>query len=151
MDRAWRLLILTLCGGLFQLSCLRDEPVLSKLNLDIGAVRPRAFCIMNPFRDFGPELAAGVILTSLTHGRAREIGYLVQKENLGPVVEYEGKYPISSWRIGHGVDGQINGQYGSSLMYWVRRRGGYPGEQEVHIETRRIGEIWSVVGFVAIY
>lgn len=120
------------------------DPVLLVLNPDIGAVRPRTYPVMNPFRDRAPERTAEILLLALQRGDRRRLAELRVSEH---VQQREEQYPIRSWRIA----GRKDGVEGVALAYWVRRGGGYhPGEEECFITLDR-SPVWSVTAFSAIY
>lgn len=122
----------------------RDVPVVFLFNPDAGAVQPRSYPVMNPFRDRGAEAAAERYLARLRDGDLEVLRHFASAH----VREREAKYRILSWRIGrHSTDATR-----ASLMYWVRRGGGYfDGEEEVFVELTRDGSGWKVTSFSAIY
>lgn len=120
------------------------DPVLVVFNPDIGAVRPRSYPLMNPFRDRAPERTAEVLLLALQRGDRSRLATLRVSEH---VQQREEQYPIRSWRIA----GRKDGVQGVALAYWVRRGGGYhPDEEECFITLDR-SPVWSVTAFSAFY
>lgn len=99
---------------------------------------------MNPFRDRGAEAAAEMYLARLRDGDLEVLRDIASAH----VREREAKYRILSWRIGrHSTDATR-----ASLMYWVRRGGGYfDGEEAVWVELTRDGSGWKVTSFDAMY
>ena len=126
----------------------RNEPILFTINPDPAALRARSYCIVNPFRDRGPELAAEACLESLRHGETGVLKPLLPEVNVDHFLSRESEYRIQSWRIG----GRWDSLNSARLMYWVRRGGGYPEiEEEVHIGVAMKGGKWIVSNYSAIY
>jgi hypothetical protein len=126
------------------------RPVLLSISPDPGMVRPRNYCVMNPFRDRSPERAAERYLVELRQGRAESIAALVSRDDHDHVIESEMKWPIASWRIARRKDTAA----GSELVYWVRRGNGYSdrgGEEEVHFQVAGFAGRAHVIGFGVIY
>jgi len=140
-------------GGLFVLALAgmaavrHNRPVLMKLGFD-DTLRPRLHCIMNPFRERGPERVCEWYLAELRSGRVDSLRPLVRQDSVDHIMSRESQYRIVSWRIGDRKDKST----GSDLMYWVRRAGGYPpGEEEVMFVLSSHGDRWECADFSAIY
>jgi hypothetical protein len=120
---------------------------------DPTLVRPRGYCVLNPFRSRGPEQAAEGVLAQLQGSGPEILKPLLTGCPGDPcrhVLEAERRYPIEAWRIGDRRD-EADGVW---LMYWVRRGGGYaePGyEEEVRFSVRQVGSGWAVEQFGAVY
>jgi hypothetical protein len=72
----------------------------------------------------------------------------LSKERLDHIMSRENQYPILSWRIGDRSDTSTE----SSLMYWVRRGGGYPPiEEEVEFFLKKGSGGWRLSDFTAVY
>jgi hypothetical protein len=124
-----------------------NRPVLVKLGLE-DTMRPRTHCIMNPFRERGPERVCESYLSELRSGRVKSIRPFVREDQIDHIVSRESQYRIVSWRIGDRKDSPT----ASSLMYWVRRGGGYaPVEEEVMFFLKRDRNGWALSDFTAIY
>jgi hypothetical protein len=108
-------------------------------------IRPRDYCILNPFRDTQPEKLAEMYLAKLSVGEVEAIlSYIRDRET---ILELERKWPIQAWRVGNRQDKAGK----TDIVYWVRRGNGYTGEEEVLFELTRTGESWEVESFSAIY
>jgi hypothetical protein len=128
-----------------------SRPAVFCTSLDHGAaVRPRDYCLMNPFRDKQPEVLAENVLQELKNGNLNAIGpYLLGKtENeKNRLLSNEKAYKIKDWRIG----GRQDSENAIFITYWVSREN-YPDILEsVHFGfAREAGEI-RPTNFGAIY
>jgi hypothetical protein len=123
------------------------RPVLLKFAFE-DTLRPRTHCVMNPFRERGPERVCESYLAQLHSGRVEGIRPFVLKNRADHIISRESQYRIASWRIGDRQDSST----ASSLMYWVRRAGGYgPDEEEVMFFLKRDRNGWALSDFTAIY
>jgi hypothetical protein len=125
------------------------RPVLASISPDPTMLRPRNYCIMNPFRDRLPERAADEFLRQLRDGHVTVLATTggASREHL---IENETKWPIEQWRIGRRKDEQ----HRVELMYWVRRGNGYSRdgyEEEVYMTVDRSRGPARVIQFSAIY
>jgi hypothetical protein len=136
--------------GLIAAAILADRrPVLIRVSPDRTRVRPRTYCVMNPFRDRGTERAAAEFLTQLASGNVRVLP-LSEASSRDYFVERETEFPIRRWRIGR----RENLGNRVELMYWVKRGNGYSRdgyEEEVHITVDRSRQPPKVIGFSAVY
>jgi len=108
-------------------------------------IRPRHYCILNPFRDTRPEKLAEMYLAKLSAGEVEAISsYIRDRET---ILGLERKWPIQTWRVGNREDKAGK----TDIMYWVRRGNGYTGEEEVLFELTRTGASWEVESFSAVY
>lgn len=127
-----------------------DDPVLITFNPDPTAVRPRKYPLMNPLRNREPESLSEGYLVRLARGDAGFIRRVHAGETAERFVQRETQYPVRSWRIG----GRWDGAQGATVMYWVRRGGGYAGgedlEEEVSFSFSRAPQ-WALTDFSAIY
>jgi hypothetical protein len=108
-------------------------------------IRPRDYCILNPFRDTKPEQLAEMYMAKLSVGQVDAISPYIRSSEM--ILEHERKWPIKAWRIGDREDAADK----TELMYWVTRGNGYVGEEEVCFEVVRTGDSWEVKTFSAIY
>ena len=134
-------------GVVLLLVLLRSHPVLLKISTTDDSTNPRYYCIVNPFRDKGPETIADAHLNRLSDGQVETVSCCVGDRY---VLEKEKQFPIRSWRLGDRRDDQN----GSQLVYWVKRGNGYPANgyvSEVHFTIIRIGSSWAVTSFSAVY
>ena len=87
-------------------------------------------------------------MKSLSHGDTAVLQPLRSKANLDHFLSRESEYRIESWRLG----GRWDSSNAVTLMYWVRRGGGYaPIEEEVHFGVTIKGDRWTVSDYSAIY
>lgn len=108
------------------------------------AVRPRTYPVLNPWRDRRPEALADQVFGRMAATGGRDLPIATDEQ----IRSREGKYPVSSWRLGRRWDraGEC------SLQYWVRRGGGYGYvEEEVFLTLRLDKGQWMVSDFSAIY
>lgn len=123
------------------------RPVLISVSPDPTMVRPRNYCVMNPFRDRSPEQAADRLLSNL---RAGDLAALAKMNVDDHILENEQKWPVVRWRIGRRNEESDR----TELMFWVVRGNGYmPGdyEEEVYVTVRGKGPSAVVTGFAAVY
>lgn len=135
-------------GVVLLLVLLRSHPVLLKIPTTDDSTNPRYYCIVNPFRDKGPETIAEAHLNRLSDGQIETVSCCVGERKY--VLEKEKQFPIRSWRLGNRSDDQN----GSQLVYWVKRGNGYPANgyvSEVHFTVIRVGASWQVLSFSAVY
>lgn len=117
---------------------------------DIGAIRPRTTCVLNPLRDKTPEQIAEDILQELRNKRTDVIKpYLREfnKDNQERILENESKLIPYSWRIGDRKDSDSN----CHLMYWVMREGYQDYEESVSFVFVRTERGWKLQTYNAIY
>ena len=107
-------------------------------------IRPRDYCILNPFRDNQPEKLAEMCLAKVSAGEVDAISSYRDKE---AILELERKWPIQAWRVGSREDKAGK----TEIMYWLRRGNGYTGEEEVLVGLTRTGNTWELESFSAIY
>jgi len=125
---------------------LRDHPVLLRIpNND--SISPRYYCLVNPFREKGPEAVATASLNSLSAGQIDVVSCCVSGSTY--ILAKEKEFPIKSWRLGDRKD--QNGE--AQLVYWVKRGNGYPEgyEAEVHFTVSKVGNGWQLRSFSAVY
>jgi len=138
------ILILTVVVFLF---LTRSNPVVLRIPKD-GTIRPRHYCLLNPFRDKGPELVAASYLNQLRVGQVQSISCCVGESKY--VLDEEKHWPIQSWRLGNRTDSAAS----SNIVYWVERGNGYSqrwGEAEVHMTVVRGVSGWELRSFSAVY
>jgi hypothetical protein len=127
------------------------RPVLLDITPDPAMVRPRNFCVMNPFRDRSPERAADTFIRRLREGDVSVLSATVKDPSTREhLMENETKWPITSWRIGRRED--LEGRV--DLMYWVTRGNSYSRdghEEEVYLVIDRSADQLRVTEFSAIY
>jgi hypothetical protein len=129
----------------------RSRAVIYSFSPDPDALRPRNYCLLNPFRDKSPEIIAEAYLKRLRAGDFDSIRPLIHtREEADRILENEKKWPIQSWRIGvcHERPGE------TELMCWVTRGGGYSTdgvEEEVRFWIKHSGTGWTVNSYSAIY
>lgn len=147
MGKASQSLAIVIVGLAALLFLMRSHPVLLRVPPDSN-IRPRYYCLLNPFRDKAPENVAETYLNKLREGQVDVIStYIGERKD---IPEKEKQWPIQSWRVGNRED--ITDQ--SELMYWVKRGNGYfteGYEEEVHFRMVRSGGNWEVKSFSAIY
>jgi hypothetical protein len=139
----------------FSIACLlvmylrkESNPVLFCVNPD-GNIRPRTYCLLNPFRDKQAEKVAEEILTKLRNGETETLlPYLSQlnEDNKNQILEDERKFQIKSWRIGRLEE--TGDEF--SLKYWTLRQN-YEWEEEVNFYFVRENGEWKLESFDAIY
>ena len=147
LPRAFQMLALTLVGLTLLLFLMRSRPVLLRIPPD-GNMRPRYYCLLNPFRNKAPENVAETYLNELRAGRVEVISSYIGSNTYIPGKERQ--WPIQSWRVGNRED---NGDR-SELRYWVTRGNGYSKdgyEDEVRFALVRSRDKWEVTSFSAIY
>ena len=145
--RAVKAGVLLLALAIAMWTIRHNRPVLAKLGLQ-DTLRPRSHCVMNPFRERGPERVCESYLAALRNGRVETIRPFAPGDRVDHIISRERQYRIVSWRIGDRMDSPN----ASSLMYWVRRSGGYgPYEEEVMFFLKRDRDGWTLSDFTAIY
>lgn len=133
-------------GGLYMTRESRAALICTSLD---DSIRPRNYCLMNPFRDRKPEAAAEAVLAELRSGNADSIRSLVRgdAEVEKRFFERESEYRVTSWRIGDRT--QTSDKL--SLHYWVRRAN-YPDiEESVGFFFARSNGEWRLEQFTATY
>src|SRR5262249_46800881 len=124
----------------------RSRPVIFSFSPDPAMVRPRNYCLLNPFRDRSPERIAEKRLEAMRRGDVESIRPFLHydqedQEYVHHILDNEKKWPIQSWRIGERLDRPGE----TELMFWVRRGGGYSkdyGEEEVRLWIKQSGSGW---------
>jgi hypothetical protein len=130
----------------------RSRPVIFSFSPDPAMVRPRNYCLLNPFRDKSPEIIAEKHLEALRRGDVESIRPFLDydQEHVHHILDSEKKWPIQSWRIGERRD-----RLGETeLMFWVKRGGDYSkdgSEEEVRLWIKQSGSGWSLNSYNAIY
>ncbi|MEQ1645311.1 MAG: hypothetical protein ABL959_17815 [Pyrinomonadaceae bacterium] len=136
----------------FLLATMDTRPAIVCSSLDRGT-RTRDYCLMNPFRDRGPELAAEKVLVELRDGNVNVLLPFLSDEGKQRILESEAKYRIKTWHIGRRED--TGG--GVSITYWVTREN-YSNEstgvdyiESVNFSLVKSPSTWEVEQFGAIY
>ena len=145
--RASQVLALLIIGSVALLYFTRSRPVLFEIAPD-DTIRPRYYCVMNPFRDKGPEKLAEQYLDRLRGGAVESIAPFVGERN--DIPDKEKQWPIQSWRIG----GRVDTAGESRIMYWVKRGNGYGEdgyEEAVTFGIIRSGDGWQLKSYGAVY
>src|SRR5262249_48739514 len=126
----------------------RSRPVVLKIPPDDSS-SPRYYCVLNPFRDQGPETVAQRYLNKLRSGEVQSISCCVGESKY--VVDAEKKWPIQSWRLGNRTDSAGK----SVILYWVKRGNGYYSEDNYEAEVLFTivdsGKGWELGSFSAVY
>ncbi len=127
-----------------------SKPVILCTSFD-DSIRPRDYCLMNPFRDNQPEILAEEILIQLKNGNPNSIHpYLSEssEDGINHFVENETKYRVENWRIGNRKDSIDK----SFIMYWVSRKDYFDGHIEnVSFSLAKEGGNWKLKQFNAVY
>ena len=147
MQRLRTSLILIIILSTVFLFLTRSNPVVLRIPLS-DTIRPAYYCLLNPFRDRGPETVAATRLNQLRDGHVQSIACCLGDRQY--VLEKEKQWPIQSWRLGNRTDSA--GQ--SELTYWVTRGDSYSaryGEEEVHVTIIRSDDAWELQSFSAVY
>jgi hypothetical protein len=131
---------------------IRSRPVIFCFPTDPTIIRPRTYCLMNPFRDKSPEIIAENYLEALRKGDVESIRPFINgpEEDVSAILGIEKKWPILSWRIGDRRDRPGE----AKLMFWVRRGGGYSKdgiEENVSLWFKQSGNGWNLNAYSAIY
>ena len=145
--RASQLTALLAVGLTASLFLTRSRPVLLRIPPDAN-IRPRYYCLLNPFRNRAPENVAEAYLNKLREGRVEVISPYVGGQKY--ILEREKEWPVQSWRVGDRKDAANK----SELMYWVKRGNGYSKdgyEEAVYFTVVRSGGGWEIESFAAIY
>ena len=132
-------------GVLFQ---RRADATVACIPLD-GGIRPRSYCVMNPFRDRSAELNAESVLGELKSGNTSALLPYLPDLDDGQRERHlsnESVYRIVSWRIG-GIE--VSDQL--SIKYWVSRSNYPGGEEEATFYFSRSGDQWKLDSYNAIY
>jgi len=147
LARASQVLAIIIVGLTALLFLMRSDTVLLRVPPD-NNIRPRYYCLLNPFRNKAPENVAETYLNELRDGRSDVISsYIGERQD---IPGKENQWPIQSWRVGNRED--ISDK--SEIMYWVKRGNGYATggyEEEVHFTVVRSGGSWELESFRAIY
>jgi hypothetical protein len=130
----------------------RSRPIIFSFSPDPAMLRPRNYCLLNPFRDKSPEIIAEKHLETLRKGDVESIRPFLDydQEHVNHILDNEKKWPIRSWRIGERRDRPGE----TELMFWVTRGGGYSkdgDEEEVRLWIKQSGSGWSLNSYSAIY
>lgn len=134
-------------GTVAALFFARSHPVVLRVPSD-GTIRPRSYCLLNPFREKGPETVAIRYLNSLRSGEVQSISCCIGENKY--VLEKEKQWPVQSWRVGDRTDS--GGK--SDIMFWVKRGNGYSKggyEEEVHFTVVKSDNRWELRSFSAVY
>lgn len=124
-----------------------SRPALLCTTLD-DSIRPRNYCLMNPFRNKQPEKTAEEILRELKNDNTEAIIPYLSDDQKNHFPENESKYKVENWRIGEREDAEDK----ISLLYWVSRRDYMPEHlEEVSFFFVRDGNQWKLENFSAIY
>jgi hypothetical protein len=125
-----------------------SRPIIVCASLD-DSIRPRDYCLMNPFRDKRPEILAEEVLEQLKNGNPKSIlPYIGESSEIefseyvkNNFVEKEKKYKVENWRIGDRED-SIGG---SAITYWVSRNNYFNGHEEsVCVWVAKEGGNWKL-------
>ncbi len=123
------------------------RPALLCTSLD-DSIRPRNYCLMNPFRDKQPEVLAEKILQELKNGNTNAILPYLREINKNRILEGEKKYQVENWRIGDREDSENQ----ISLFYWVSRKDYLDGHLEnISFFFEREDNQWKLKQFEAGY
>jgi hypothetical protein len=125
----------------------RSNPVLLTISAD-DTIRPRSYCLLNPFRNKEPERIAENYLSKLRAGVITEVAPFIGSNQY--ILEEEKKWPIQSWRIGDRQDTDKK----TEILYWVQRGNGYSKdgmEEEVRFFMKESNRNWRVTHYSAIY
>ena len=147
MKKASQVLVGIIVGLTGLLFLMRSQPVLLRVPPDSN-MRPRYYCLLNPFRDRAPENVAETYLNKLREGQVDVISSYIGANKYIP--EKEKQWPIKSWRVGNREDASDK----SEIMYWVTRGNGYSNsgyEDAVYFRLLRSGDSWELKSFSAIY
>ena len=127
----------------------RSSPTLVCVPIDDG-IRPRTYCVLNPFRDRVPEAIAEQLLEELKKGNTDTLAPYLTDRNDDHRERYltnETKYRITGWRIG---DSEMKGDE-LSIQYWVSRTDYPVSEEEVRFFFLRTAGEWNLRSYTAIY
>lgn len=137
-----------IAGLLFSITLLlyltRTNPVILTLPLD-DTIRPRTYCLLNPFRDKSAERIAESYLHELREGNVAAIAPFVDTRDY--VLDNERKWPIRKWQVGS--FNYQNGKY--EIRYWVSRGNGYLGKEEVSFWIEQTSDGLKLKTYSAIY
>lgn len=136
-------------GSILLLYVSRSHPVVFRWASDWDTIRPRYYCVLNPFRDKAPEKIAETYLQKLRGGDVESIQpFLSNSQSYIP--NEERKWPIQSWRVGRRIDKGNE----TRVMYWVTRGNGYSHdgyEEEAEFSLKKSTNGWHLVWYSAIY
>lgn len=139
--------LIVISGTTGYLFLTKANPVVLRVAPD-RTMRPRYYCLLNPFRDQGPEVVAIDYLEKLKAGHVQSISCCIREQQ--HLLEAETKWPIQSWRVGDRTDSAGR----SELTYWVKRGNGYSAngyEEIVHFTIVRSVSGWKLQSFSAVY
>lgn len=125
-----------------------SNPILLCVDPDVN-LRPRTYCLLNPFRDKPAENVAEEILKRLRNGETETLlPYLshLNEDNKNRILESEKNFQIKSWRIGRLEETEDE----FSLKYWTLRQN-YEWEEEVNFHFVRENGEWKLKSFSVIY
>ena len=137
----------TACGYVLYLRRV-SHPVVFCFNSD-KTIRPRSYCMMNPFRDKQAENISEDILKKLQNG---ETGVLLpylsgrSDNSQNHILEREKEFQIKSWRVGRRDETAAE----LTILYWVSREN-YDWVEEVNFHFVRENGEWKLRAFSAIY
>jgi hypothetical protein len=143
-SKAGKILFVLVISLLLGLYLIRSRSVLLRIPSD-DTIRPRYYCVVNPFRDKAPEYVAQQYLNQLKAGEIESISsYIGERQD---ILEKERKWPIQSWRIGDRIDQTDK----TAIQYWVTRGNGYNSEEEVTFDLLQSSGKWELKTYRAIY
>lgn len=122
----------------------RTNIVILTLPLD-DTIRPRTYCLLNPFRDRSAERIAESYLHELREGNVAAIAPFIDTSKY--ILDNERKWPIRKWRVG-GFNRQ-NGRY--EILYWVSRGNYHWAEEEVRFWIEQTSDGLKLQTYSAIY
>lgn len=112
------------------------------------SIRPRNYCLMNPYRDKQPEKFAEAILQELKNGNTEIIIPYLKEDSKNRILESEKKFRVENWRIGNREDSEDK----VFVSYWVSRRDYYDGHlEDVSFLFEREGIEWKLIQINAGY
>jgi hypothetical protein len=145
--RVSQILSILIVGSVILLYLTRSRPVLMRIPPD-DTIRPRYYCVLNPFRNKAPEQLAEQHLNKLREGKVEVIAPFLDERTY--ILEKEKQWPIQSWRIGDRQDTADR----VKIMYWVKRDNGYANEgyeDSVFFWMNCSGENCQVKTYAAVY
>ncbi len=149
-----RITIIASVLGLLVFICLAvivfqkdSRPTIVCIPLDDG-IRPKTYCVLNPFRSRDEEAIAERVLEELKNGNIDAVlPYCRDNTDKERYLENEVNYRIISWRV---AEINISGDE-LRIQYWVLRSN-YPwGEEEVRFFFNRTSKGWALQTYTAIY
>ena len=148
LSRSFVLVTVIVVASVVGLFLTRSRPVVLRIPPD-DSISPRYYCLVNPFRDRGPETVALNYLSNLRSGQVQSISCCVGENKY--VMDEEKKWPIQSWRLGNRTDSAGR----SVILYWVKRGNGYYSEDDYEAEVLFTivdsGRGWKLGSFSAVY